>query len=162
MPPRRPPPPPWTLAPAAAAAAFKTDPVAGLTPADAAARLARDGPNELEREPATPMWRLVLAQFDDMLVKAREEREGEGGAARGPLRARRSRPSATAARGARDRLDLRALWPGLGPGEGGRPTAPRRGARAADAAAASPFPNPNPFIFMLRRSCSPPPPSPLA
>ena len=100
MPPRRPPPPPWTLAPAAAAAAFKTDPVAGLTPVDAAARLARDGPNELEREPATPMWRLVLAQFDDMLVKAREEREGEGGAARGPLRARRSRPSATAARGA--------------------------------------------------------------
>ena len=27
------------------------------------------GPNELDKEEGTPLWRLVLAQFDDLLVK---------------------------------------------------------------------------------------------
>ena len=43
----------------------------GLTAKDASARLAEDGPNELPPEPAEPLWRRVLKQFDDLLVKAR-------------------------------------------------------------------------------------------
>lgn len=75
--PAKAPPPPWTQTAAAAAAAAGTHPERGLTRAEAAARLAAYGRNELAREPPTPLWRLVLAQFDDMLVKVRE-REGGG------------------------------------------------------------------------------------
>jgi hypothetical protein len=64
-----PPAPAWAVTPAAAAAAAGVDPDAGLSAAEADARRARFGPNELARDPPTPMWRLVLAQFDDMLVK---------------------------------------------------------------------------------------------
>jgi len=63
--------PPWAVSAAAAAAAAGTDPDAGLTEGEAAARRAAHGPNELARDPPTPMWKLVLAQFDDMLVKVR-------------------------------------------------------------------------------------------
>ncbi len=41
----------------------------GLSPAEVERRLAEEGPNELEAEPGTPLWRLVLEQFDDVLVK---------------------------------------------------------------------------------------------
>jgi len=50
------------------AAAVAADPRNGLTGADAAARLARDGPNELTAEPPVPAWRRFLAQFQDVLV----------------------------------------------------------------------------------------------
>ena len=40
----------------------------GLSAAEAAARLARDGPNELRAKPPVPVWRRILAQFRDPLV----------------------------------------------------------------------------------------------
>src|SRR5215831_232729 len=40
----------------------------GLTPAEAAQRLARYGPNELRQAPPPPLWRLVLAQFSSFVV----------------------------------------------------------------------------------------------
>jgi Ca2+-transporting ATPase len=40
----------------------------GLSDAEAQARLARDGPNELAAEPPVPGWRKFLAQFQDILV----------------------------------------------------------------------------------------------
>jgi magnesium-transporting ATPase (P-type) len=40
----------------------------GLTEAEARARLERAGPNEIEREPETPWWRIVLDQFRDPLI----------------------------------------------------------------------------------------------
>eukprot|EP00499_Haloplacidia_sp_CaronLabIsolate_P004958 CAMPEP_0196769226 /NCGR_PEP_ID=MMETSP1104-20130614/410_1 /TAXON_ID=33652 /ORGANISM="Cafeteria sp., Strain Caron Lab Isolate" /LENGTH=1058 /DNA_ID=CAMNT_0042139311 /DNA_START=186 /DNA_END=3362 /DNA_ORIENTATION=- len=48
---------------------MKTDPDAGLTSEEARKRLAEYGPNELEKEEKTPLWKLVLEQFDDLLVK---------------------------------------------------------------------------------------------
>ncbi len=50
------------------AAALDVDPLVGLTGAEAAARLARDGPNELRVKPPIPVWRKILAQFQDPLV----------------------------------------------------------------------------------------------
>jgi P-type Ca2+ transporter type 2C len=40
----------------------------GLTASEAAARLARVGPNELAAEPPVPLWRRVLEQFRDPLI----------------------------------------------------------------------------------------------
>lgn len=42
---------------------------AGLSAAEVETRRARWGFNELEKAPATPLWKLILAQFDDTLVK---------------------------------------------------------------------------------------------
>ncbi len=53
---------------AALAAAFGTDPQQGLTTAEAASRLARDGPNALRAAPQRPAWRRALAQLRDPLV----------------------------------------------------------------------------------------------
>ena len=50
------------------ARATGTDGVRGLTAAQAAQRLAQDGPNELRPRPRTPAWRRFLAQFEDPLV----------------------------------------------------------------------------------------------
>ncbi len=47
---------------------FGVNPAAGLTAAETAARLARDGPNELRAKPPVPAWRRILAQFQDPLV----------------------------------------------------------------------------------------------
>jgi P-type Ca2+ transporter type 2C len=41
----------------------------GLTDEQVAQKLERYGFNELEKQPGKPLWRLVLEQFDDMLVK---------------------------------------------------------------------------------------------
>ena len=41
----------------------------GLAPADVAERQRRFGRNELTKDPPEPLWRLVLKQFDDTLVK---------------------------------------------------------------------------------------------
>ena len=53
---------------AAVAEALGSDLGRGLTDAEASARLARDGPNELAAERPVPAWRRFLAQFQDVLV----------------------------------------------------------------------------------------------
>jgi len=50
------------------AKALETDPEAGLTPAEAQARLARYGPNELAERPRPGFWQLLLAQFNNFLI----------------------------------------------------------------------------------------------
>ncbi|MEE6283297.1 cation-translocating P-type ATPase [Georgenia sp. MJ170] len=45
-----------------------TDPTRGLSTAEAARRLVEDGPNELLSAPPVPLWRRVLAQFQDPLI----------------------------------------------------------------------------------------------
>ena len=44
------------------------DPATGLSDAEAAARLKRDGPNELRAKPPVPLWRKIVAQFQDALI----------------------------------------------------------------------------------------------
>ena len=48
--------------------ALGTDLEHGLTSAEAARRLAAEGPNELRSTPPVPVWRRVLAQFQDPLI----------------------------------------------------------------------------------------------
>ncbi|KAK8814337.1 hypothetical protein WA158_008199 [Blastocystis sp. Blastoise] len=48
---------------------LKTNKKLGLTEEEAKKRLEEYGRNELDEEPPTPLWKLVLAQFDDFLVK---------------------------------------------------------------------------------------------
>ncbi|MGZ8482115.1 MAG: cation-translocating P-type ATPase, partial [Candidatus Limnocylindria bacterium] len=48
--------------------ATDSDPSRGLTAAEAAARLARYGPNQLESAAAVPGWRRLLAQFNSPLI----------------------------------------------------------------------------------------------
>lgn len=62
---------PWAVTVDTAAEAFDVDLSVGLSNEEVAERRERHGWNELQKEPATPLWRLVLAQFDDMLVKVR-------------------------------------------------------------------------------------------
>ncbi len=50
------------------AVATGVDPSTGLSAAEAARRLAADGPNELPSTPPPPAWRRFLAQFADPLV----------------------------------------------------------------------------------------------
>ena len=50
------------------ARAVDADLLRGLSTLEASRRLARDGPNELRARPARPLWRRVLAQFQDPLV----------------------------------------------------------------------------------------------
>ena len=47
---------------------LEVDPAVGLSDAEAARRLARDGPNELRGIPPVPTWRKILAQFHDPLI----------------------------------------------------------------------------------------------
>ena len=49
-------------------AAVATDAARGLAAAEAARRLLRDGPNELRTVPPHPLWRRILAQFQDPLI----------------------------------------------------------------------------------------------
>jgi len=56
------------MAPDAVAAALETDTENGLGAAEAARRLAQNGPNELRVAPRVPAWRRALAQFQDPLV----------------------------------------------------------------------------------------------
>ncbi len=44
------------------------DPAIGLTSAEAARRLQREGPNELRAKPPMPIWRRIVAQFQDPLI----------------------------------------------------------------------------------------------
>ena len=52
----------------AVVAALGSDGEHGLTSEEAARRLARDGPNELQAEKPIPAWRKFLAQFQDVLI----------------------------------------------------------------------------------------------
>ncbi|MCB0968929.1 MAG: hypothetical protein KDB37_19015, partial [Ilumatobacter sp.] len=59
---------PWTISADDTVELFETDVVRGLSAEDAAARLTRDGPNELVEAPPVPLSERVLAQFKDPLV----------------------------------------------------------------------------------------------
>ena len=50
------------------AQALGTDAERGLSSAEAALRLAQDGPNEVDAAPTVATWRRVLAQFNDPLI----------------------------------------------------------------------------------------------
>ena len=54
--------------PADLAKALGADLEKGLSTQEAAARLAKNGPNELQSAPPVPAWRRVLAQFQDPLI----------------------------------------------------------------------------------------------
>ncbi len=60
--------PAWTRPGAEVAHDLGSDADAGLTDAEAARRLARDGPNEVSLHPSPPLWRSVLGQLTDVLV----------------------------------------------------------------------------------------------
>jgi|TARA_B110000003_G_scaffold8680_1_gene9013 Ca2+-transporting ATPase len=62
--------PAWSNAPARTLAHHDSDETVGIASASVDDRRARaGGHNELEREPGKALWRLVLEQFDDALVK---------------------------------------------------------------------------------------------
>jgi P-type Ca2+ transporter type 2C len=50
---------------------YDVDEAGGLDNGQVEKQRAQFGFNELEKDPPTPLWKLVLAQFDDMLVKVR-------------------------------------------------------------------------------------------
>nr|MBA3477719.1 hypothetical protein [Lautropia sp.] len=50
------------------ARALGADVERGLTSEEASRRLAAEGPNELRSAPPVPVWRRILAQFQDPLV----------------------------------------------------------------------------------------------
>jgi len=50
------------------AESLKTDLKAGLSPAEAAKRLEKHGPNELPEEQHKPMWKVFAAQFASPLI----------------------------------------------------------------------------------------------
>jgi len=64
----RPPERPWALGPDAVAAALVTDLTVGLTPAEAAARLASMGPNELADVKRRSRWRMLASQFANTMI----------------------------------------------------------------------------------------------
>ncbi len=53
---------------AAVAAVFRTDLAAGLSDAEAARRLAETGPNRLPATASRPPWRVLVAQFSNLMV----------------------------------------------------------------------------------------------
>ena len=57
------------LATADALHKLDVDAMQGLSTSEATERLAQYGPNELAETPPVPWWKLVLQQFDDLLVK---------------------------------------------------------------------------------------------
>jgi P-type Ca2+ transporter type 2C len=58
----------YSKEPADIAKDFRADSKAGLSIEEAAARLAKNGPNELQSTPSIAAWRRVLAQFQDPLI----------------------------------------------------------------------------------------------
>jgi len=61
--------PAWSETTSNVLASYEVDPDQGLTNERVAKARAEHGRNELEKEEGTPLWKLVLAQFDDLLVK---------------------------------------------------------------------------------------------
>ena len=76
---------------------FGTSLARGLSADKVASQRALWGANELQKEPPKPLWKLVLEQFDDPLVKARE-------AAPQPLRPAPPRAGARSHAGGRPRF----------------------------------------------------------
>jgi magnesium-transporting ATPase (P-type) len=62
---------PWCRTVEQVAQDFSVDLATGLGAEEVLARRGKYGTNELEKEQATPLWKLILEQFDDMLVKVR-------------------------------------------------------------------------------------------
>ena len=98
----------WTQSVAAVEAHFGTSLAKGLSAPQVTAARARYGFNELDKEAAKPLWKLVLEQFDDPLVKARTPQTrrqpcGHAGESRADAAARahapwRAAPASAAAR----------------------------------------------------------------
>lgn len=61
--------PAWARPVDQVAAHYGVDIKEGLSSEQVEAKRTQHGFNELEKQPGTPLWKLVLAQFDDMLVK---------------------------------------------------------------------------------------------
>jgi len=59
----------WSSETAECLAAFQVTEARGLSDAQVAKAKAEYGLNELDKEEGTPLWKLVLQQFDDLLVK---------------------------------------------------------------------------------------------
>ncbi|GFH08660.1 cation_ATPase_N domain-containing protein [Haematococcus lacustris] len=60
---------PWAKSVDAVQAELQVSVASGLTSAQVAERRQIHGLNELSKEPPTPLWKLILEQFDDTLVK---------------------------------------------------------------------------------------------
>ena len=60
---------PWAESADQVLKSYKTDLSKGLTDAQVTKLRAEYGTNELDKEEGTPLWKLVLQQFDDLLVK---------------------------------------------------------------------------------------------
>lgn len=61
--------PAWVKTPEEVQHDLRVDLAHGLSDDEVEIRRAAHGFNELEKEPPTPWWKLLLEQFDDMLVK---------------------------------------------------------------------------------------------
>ena len=61
--------PAWVHSWEETAAHYDVDIDAGLSEEQVQKQRAKYGYNELEKAPGKPLWKLVLEQFDDMLVK---------------------------------------------------------------------------------------------
>jgi magnesium-transporting ATPase (P-type) len=59
---------PWRDLPTVVAERLGSDAAAGLSGAEAAARLREHGPNQLDAAPPVPAWRKLAAQFADPLI----------------------------------------------------------------------------------------------
>ena len=60
---------PWAASVSEVLSAHAVSPSTGLSAAKVTALRAEYGSNELDKEEGTPLWKLVLQQFDDLLVK---------------------------------------------------------------------------------------------
>lgn len=60
---------PWTASAEDTAAFFEVNIATGLTSAQVVASREKHGWNELDKEEGKPLWKMVLEQFDDALVK---------------------------------------------------------------------------------------------
>lgn len=61
--------PAWVRSPEQTAAHYGVNLETGLTSQQVEEQRQKYGYNELEKAPGKPLWKLVLEQFDDMLVK---------------------------------------------------------------------------------------------
>lgn len=67
--------PAWAQSVEQVADHYRVDLQGGLTDDQVAAAREQYGRNELEKQPGKPLWKLVLEQFDDMLVKVSGRRQ---------------------------------------------------------------------------------------